>query len=56
MVLEPAFSCKDKLVFQLVSSDVVKFYWSNAAADFERDDEDIHDEVLRLLVNLFITV
>ena len=37
MVLEPVFSRKDKIVSQLVSSDVVKFYRSIAAADFERD-------------------
>ena len=56
MVLELTFSRKDKLVSQLVSSDDVKFYWSITAADFERDDEDVHDEVLRLLVNLFISL
>ena len=56
MVLEPACSRKQKLVSQLVSSEDVKFYWSIASADFETDGKEVHDQVLRLIVDLFITV
>ena len=56
MVLEPAYSHKEKLIFQLVDSDKVQFYWSIAATNLETDDKEAHDQLLRLIVDLFITV
>ena len=56
LILEPATSQKKKLTSQLLSSDDVQFYWSIAVADFETDDEETHNQVLKLITELYITV
>ena len=56
LVLEPLESHKAQFVTNLTQSDNVRFYWCIAAADFDDDDIEMHDELLHMLVELFVTV
>ena len=55
-MLEPTQNHKDKLISQLVSSEDVQFYWCIATADFDIRDEKTHSELLKYIIDLFVTV
>ena len=56
ILLERSHGMKEKLVTQLISSEEVQFYWSIAAADFDTDNEDTCNEVLKHLAEMYITI
>ena len=41
---------------KLIASEDVQFYWCIAAADFNIVDVDVHDALLRLIADLYLTV
>ena len=55
-MLEPTQNHKDKLISRLVSSEDVQFYWYIATADFDIGDEKPHSELLKYIIDLFVTV
>ena len=56
LVSQPRIKFKKMLVTQLVTSEDVNFYWSIAAAEFDTEDTEIHEYLLQLIVELFVTV
>ena len=56
LVVEPTQNHKDKLISRLVSSEDVQFYWCIATADFDIGDEKTHSELLKYIIDLFVTV
>ena len=47
---------KTKFVAKLVANEDVLFHWSIAAAGFDVDDVEIHEIVLRMITELYITI
>ena len=47
---------KEQFVEALCSSEDVEFYWIITTADFEVDDADVHEHLLRMIADLFVTV
>ena len=47
---------KDEIIQRVTTNDDVEFYWLIATADFEVDDREVHQEVLRKIVELYVTV
>jgi len=47
---------KERIIKELVLSEDVQFYWLIVGADFDEDDQDVHRELLRRIVELFVTI
>jgi len=47
---------KDKFIDSLISNDNILFYWEIVGADFEEDDQQVHTNLLRKILELFLTV
>ena len=47
---------KADIVDHVIRDDDVKFYWQVASAEFEIDNQETHDILLRKMVELFLTV
>ena len=39
----------------LLNEDVL-FYWTISTTDFEKDDEEVHDMLLKMIVELYFTM
>lgn len=48
--------CKKEIIADVTSNDDVLFYWIIATADFEIDDEEVHEMLLKMIVELYITI
>ena len=47
---------RTQFVNKLIKSEDVQFYWRIATADFEVDDVEVHDHLLNMIVELFVTI
>lgn len=47
---------KDEIIERVTTNDDVEFYWLIATADFEIDIREVHQELLRKIVELYVTV
>ena len=47
---------KEKIINELSTNEDVLFYWLIVGADFEEDDERVHTELLRRIIELFVTI
>ena len=47
---------KEKFIETLSTNEDVLFYWLIVGADFEEDDQRVHNELLRKRIELFLTV
>ena len=48
--------CKKEIIECVTSNEDVLFYWIIATADFEIDDEEVHEMLLKMIVELYITM
>ena len=48
--------CKQEILRHITSNDDVLFHWIITTADFEIDDEEVHEVLLEKIVELYITV
>ena len=48
--------CKQEIVKMILSNEDILFYWTIASADFEIDDEEVHDVLLKIIVELYVTM
>lgn len=46
----------EKIIQDLIDNENVQFYWLIVGADFEEDNEAVHSELLRRIVELFVTM
>ena len=56
LLLDSTHTDKAKLIANLKSSEDVQFFWCIATADFDVEGEEIHDELLLKIIELFVTV
>jgi len=47
---------KEQIVEKLFSSEDVQFYWLIVGAEFDEDDKDVHSKLLKLIIELFVTI
>lgn len=47
---------KEKIINELSTNEDVLFYWLIVGADFEEDDERVHTELLKRIIELFVTI
>ena len=47
---------KEKIIEELRTNEDVQFYWLIVGADFEEDDQAVHNELLRRILELFVTI
>lgn len=47
---------KANFVTKLVTNEDVQFHWSIATAGFDVDDTEVHEAVLRMITELYITI
>ena len=47
---------KQKIIQELIDNENVQFYWLIVGADFEEDNQEVHSELLRRIVELFVTM
>ena len=47
---------RSKFVSMLINNEDVQFYWCITTADFEVDDAEVHNHLLQMIVELFVTV
>ena len=48
--------CKQEIIRYITSNDDVLFHWIITTADFEIDDEEVHEVLLKMIVELYITM
>ena len=53
---KPLPSCKADIIKNIIIDDDVQFHWLIATADFEIDDEETHDVLLKMIVELYVTI
>ena len=51
-----AADLRTQFVEKLIKSEDVQFYWCITTADFEVDDVEVHDHLLKMIVELFVTI
>ena len=44
------------MIKMILSNEDVLFYWTNAIADFEIDDKEVYDVLLKMIVELYVTM
>ena len=54
--LTSAGTVRTKFFDEIVESDDVQFYWCVEAAGFEIEDTDVHNLLLRLIADLYLTI
>jgi len=54
--LQSLGSHKDHLSKSITSSKNVLFYWLITTANFEIEDSDVHQELLKRIVELYVTI
>ena len=47
---------RTQFIEKLIKSDDVQFYWCITTADFEVDDVEVHDYLLKMIVELYVTI
>ena len=47
---------KEKIIEKLCNSEDIQFYWLIVSADFDEEDQDVHSELLKRVVELFVTI
>lgn len=47
---------KQKIIQELIDNENVQFYWLIVGADFEEENEAVHSELLKRIVELFVTM
>lgn len=53
---KPLPSCKADLIKKVITDDDVQFHWLIATADFEIDNKQTHDTLLKMIVELYVTI
>ena len=48
--------CKKEIIEHVTCNEVVVFYWIIVTADFDIDDEEVHQMLLEMIVELYITM
>ena len=56
MLLHPTSKCKEKVIKTITNNENVLFYWQIATADFDIDDHEVHDILLTMIVELYVTM
>ena len=56
MLAHPIPPSKPQMIQNITNDEDVKFNWLIASADFEIDDQEIHDLLLEKIVELYVTV
>jgi len=56
MLAHPIPPSKPQMIQNITNDEDVKFYWLIASADFEIDDQEIHDLLLEKIAELYVTV
>lgn len=56
MLLHPTSKCKEKIIKAVTRNENVLFYWLIATADFDIDDHEVHSILLKMIVELYITM
>ena len=46
----------EQTLYRNLKSEDVQFYWCITTADFEGDDVEVHDHLLKMIVELFVTI
>lgn len=47
---------KDKIINELSANEDVLFYWLIVGEDFDEDDQRVHTELLRRVIELYVTI
>ena len=55
-LLTSAGTVRNEFLYKIVESDDVQFYWCIAATGFEIEDTDVHNLLLRLIADLYLTI
>ena len=55
-LLNPTSKCKEEIIKVITTSENVLFYWLIATADFEIDDNEVHELLLQMIVELYVTM
>ena len=53
---KPLPPCKADIIKNVIIDDDVQFHWLITTADFEIDDEETHDALLKMIVELYVTI
>ena len=56
MLLHPISKCKEKVIKTITTNENVLFYWLIATANFDIDDREVHDILLTMIVELYVTM
>jgi len=56
MLLHPTSKCKEKVIKTITNNKNVLFYWLIATADFDIDDHEVHDILLTMIMELYVTM
>ena len=51
-----AVRVKDEFISNLCSCEDVQFYWCITAADFDTVNTDVHDHLMKMITDLFVTI
>ena len=52
----PASSNRTEMVEKVITSDDVQFYWLISTADFEIDEREIHEALLKEILERYLTI
>ena len=52
----PLPSCKVDVIKKVITDEDVQFHWLIATADFEIDDQETHDTLLKMIVEIYVTI
>ena len=55
-IKNPSLPLKQGMIKRVIEDDDVQFYWLIVAADFEIDDDQIHEVLLHEIAELYVTV
>ena len=53
---KPLPSCKADIIKKVITDDDVQFHWLIATGDFEIDDKETHNALLKMIVELYVTI
>lgn len=51
-----ATGLQTQFIEKLIKSEDIQFYWCISTADFEVDDIEVHEHLLKMIVKLFVTI
>ena len=52
----PSPSCNVDVIKKVITDEDVQFHWLIVTADFEIDDQETHDTLLKMIVELYVTI